>query len=167
MGCKGPYSCFLWRLIIGDFAVGRWSSLSPILLVVFHSRPTIFMFLIIVRTTSSSSRVNSPILISSWLGLSVTLRYFLIRFLKWSLHICIRSPWLVAFSLALKVFFFLLTLFTVCRTIQDCISSEFLIYWSALECILFQTLIFSIFTTLFHCFTIESLCALDYMNFLT
>ena len=36
---------------------------------------------------------------------------------------CIYSSWLAAFSLALTVLFFLLTPFTVCHTILDCLSS--------------------------------------------
>ena len=50
------------------------------------------------------------------------------RFLKRSFPICIHSPWLTAFSFALKVLFLLLTSFIVCHAIRDCLSStEFLI----------------------------------------
>ena len=98
------------------------------------SRPTTFLFLILVSTTSSSSWVNCPSLMSNRLliifvrSLSVTFGEFPNRFLKCSFHMWIRSFWLSAFSIAFKVLFFLFTLFTVCHAIRDCLSStEFLI----------------------------------------
>ena len=43
-------------------------------------------------------------------------------------HISIRFSWLVAFSVALGVFFLLFTSLTVCKAIHDCLySTEFLI----------------------------------------
>ena len=89
-------------------------------------RPAAFLFLIFLS--------NLLVLVFSWLliifmiGLFVTLREFLRRYLKCSFHICICFSWLAAFSSALEVLFLLLTLFTVCHAIHDCLSSnEFLI----------------------------------------
>ena len=61
------------------------------------SRSAAFLFLIFVSTTSSSSWVNCPSLMSTWLwmifviGSSVTLGDFSSRFLKCSFHICSLS----------------------------------------------------------------------------
>ena len=108
---------------------------------VFHTsgdisfRLAAFLFLIFVSTMSSFSSS----LMSSWLLLifvivsSVTLREFSSRFLKCSFHMCIHSSWLTAFSLTLEVLFLLLTSFTVCHTVWDCLfSNKFLILlvWS-------------------------------------
>ena len=118
--------------------------------LVFHAsggislRPAAFLFLIFVRTTSSSSCVNYPSLVSSWLwiifmiGSSVTLGDFPSKFLKCSFHKCIYSSWLGAFNFSLMVLFLLFTLFTICHAIQDCLfSTECRSYWSGLGCILF------------------------------
>ena len=107
--------------------------------LVFHtsggisSSPSAFLFKIFLSTESSSFCVNCPSLMSSWLliifviGLSVTLGGFPSKFSKCCFHRCIRS-WLADFSLALAVLFLLLTSFTVCHAILECISStEFLI----------------------------------------
>ena len=59
------------------------------------------------------------LLIGSW----VTSGGFASKFSKCCFHRCIRSCWLVAFSLALAVFFLLLTSFIVCHAILDCLSS--------------------------------------------
>ena len=56
-------------------------------------------------------------------GLSVNFREFPSRFLKCSFHFYILSSWLTAFSFILKMFCILLTSFTVCHTIHDCLSS--------------------------------------------
>ena len=71
---------------------------------------------------------------SNWLliifviGSCVTFRGFPSKLSKCCLHRCIRSSWLVAFSLAFAVLFLLLTLFTICHAILECLSStEFLI----------------------------------------
>ena len=62
------------------------------------------------------------------IGSCVTFGWFPSKFSKCCFHSCIRSSWLVAFSLAFAVLFFLLTLFTVYPAILDCLSStEFLI----------------------------------------
>ena len=45
------------------------------------------------------------------------------KFSKCCFHRCIRSCWLVAFSLALAVLFLLITSFIVCHAILDCLSS--------------------------------------------
>ena len=50
-------------------------------------------------------------------------REFPSRYLKCSFHKCICSSWLAAFSFALEVLFLLLTSFTVCHAIRDCLSS--------------------------------------------
>ena len=89
----------------------------------------VFLFLIFL-STKSSSWVNSSILTSNCLliilviGSWVTFWGFLSKFLKCCFHRCIRSCWLVAFSLALVVLFLLLTLFIACHAILDCLSSN-------------------------------------------
>ena len=82
----------------------------------------------------SSSCVNCPSLRSNWLiiifviGSCVTFAGVPSKFSKCCFHRCIRSSWLVAFSLAFAVLFLLLSSFTVCYAILDCLSStEFLI----------------------------------------
>ena len=78
---------------------------------------------------SSSSGVNCHSLMSSWLLIifvidsCVTFGGFPSKFSKYCFHRCIRSSWLVAFSLAFSVLFFPLTLFTVCHALIDCLSS--------------------------------------------
>ena len=101
--------------------------------LVFHtsggisSSPATYSFLIFLSTESSSC-VNCPSLMSNCLliilmiGSCVTFGGFLSKFLK-CLHCCIRSSWLIAFSLAFAELFLLLTLFTVCHAILDCLSS--------------------------------------------
>ena len=80
-----------------------------------------FLFLIFLSTELSSTWVDSPSLMSNCLliilviGSWVSFGGFPSKFLKWCFHRCIRSCWLVAFSLALAVFFILLTLFIVCH----------------------------------------------------
>ena len=104
-------------------------------LLVFHtsggisSSPAAFLFLIFLSTERNSSWVNGPslmsncllmiLVISSW----VTSGGFLSKFSKCCFHKCIRSCWLVAFSLALAVLFLLLTSFIVCYAIIDCLPS--------------------------------------------
>ena len=108
--------------------------------LVFHtsggisSSPTAFQFLIFLSTKSSSSCVNCPSLMSSWLLIifvitsSVAFRSFPSKFWKCCYHKCIHSSSLVTFSLALTVLFLLFTLFTICHAILNCLSStEFLI----------------------------------------
>ena len=88
-----------------------------------------FLFLIFLSTELSSSRVNGPSLMSNCLlmilviGSCVTFGGFSSRLSKCYFHSFIRSGWLLAFSLALAVLFFLLTLFIVCHAILDCQSS--------------------------------------------
>ena len=70
------------------------------------SSPVAFLFLIFLSTVSSSSCVNRPSLMSSWLlnifviGSCLTFGGFPSKLPKCSFHRCIRSSWLVAFSLA-------------------------------------------------------------------
>ena len=59
------------------------------------------------------------LMIGSW----VTSGGFPSKFSKCCFHWCIRSHWLVAFSLALAVLFLLLTSFIICHAILDCLSS--------------------------------------------
>ena len=58
-------------------------------------------------------------MISSW----VSFGCFPSKFSKCFFHGCIRSSWLVAFSLAFAALFLLLTLFIICHAILDCLSS--------------------------------------------
>ena len=102
--------------------------------LIFHtsagisSSPTTFLFLIFLCTKSNSSGVNGHSLMSNSLliilmiGSCITFRGFPSKFSK-CFHRCICSCWLVAFSLAFAVLFLLLTLFTVCHAILDCLSS--------------------------------------------
>ena len=129
-------------------ALQYWISMS-LNFHVFHtsggisSRPAAFLFLIFDSTTWSSSCVIS--LMSCWslmislIGSSVISFNFPRRFLKCSFHKCSCS-WLAAFSLALEVFFLLLTSFTVCHVIWDCPSSTkflILLIWSWMYCLFF------------------------------
>ena len=103
--------------------------------LVFHisggifSRPATFQLLIFLSTMLSSSSVNWPSFMSSWLliifmiGLSVTLGEFPSRFLKCSFHFCILSSWLATFGFTLEMLFFLFTSFIVCHTIYNYLSS--------------------------------------------
>ena len=103
--------------------------------LVFHSSedisssPATFLFLIFLSTESSSSCVNCPSLMSNCLlkilviGSCVTFREFPSKFSKCCFHNCICSSWLVAFSLVFTVLFLLLTSFSVCHAILDCLSS--------------------------------------------
>ena len=103
--------------------------------LVFHTSrsiswsPVAFLILIFLSTDSSSSCVNYPSLISNGLLIifvidsCVTFGGFPSKFSKCCFHGCIRSSWLLAFSLAFAVLFLLLTLFTVCHAILDCLSS--------------------------------------------
>ena len=104
------------------------SSMSSNFLV-FHtsggisSSPAAFLFLIFLSTEPSSTWVNDPSLLSNFLLiilviiLWVTFGGFPSKFLKYCFHMCVRSCWLVAFSLALL--FLLLTSFIVCHDILD------------------------------------------------
>ena len=103
--------------------------------LVFHtfggisSSPAAFLFLIFLRTESSSSGVNSPILMSNCLliilviGSCVTFGGFPSRFSKCCFHRFILSCWYAAFSFALAVLLLLLTPFIVYQAILDCLSS--------------------------------------------
>ena len=95
----------------------------------YFVKPCCFLILIFLSTESSSSCVNclrlmySQFLIICVIGSSVTFRGFPSNFPKCFFHSCIHSSWLAVFSLALAVFFLLLTLITVCHAILDCLSS--------------------------------------------
>ena len=115
-------------------ALQCWSSMSLSYLV-FHtsggisSNPAAFLFLIFLSTELSSSCVNGPSLISNCLliilviGSCVTFGGFPNKFSKCCFHRSIHFCWLVSFSLAFAVLFLLLTLFTVCHAILNCLSS--------------------------------------------
>ena len=68
------------------------------------------------------SLMSNRLLIIFVIGLSVTLGEFSSRFLKCYLFCSIRSSWLAAFSLAIKVVFLLMTSFTVSHAIRDFLS---------------------------------------------
>ena len=93
------------------------------------SSPAAFLLLIFLGTESSSSCVNCPSLISNCLliilviGSCVTFGGFPSKFLKYCFYCCICSSWLLAFGLAFTVIFLLLTSFTVCHAILDCLPS--------------------------------------------
>ena len=80
--CRSSNSLLSWPY-------GVWNTSGGI-----SSRLAAFLFLIFLSTTSNSSLVSCPSLMSSWLliifviGLAVTLRDFSSRFLKCSSHMC-------------------------------------------------------------------------------
>ena len=123
--------------------------------LVFHtsgrisSSPAAFLFLIFLRTESSSSCMNGPSLMSNCLliilviGSCVTFGGFPSRFSKCCFHSFILS-WFAAFNFALVVLFLLLTSFIVCQAILDCLSST-------------ESLILSIW------FCMYSVCSFRYM----
>ena len=133
---KGSMHPFI-HLSIGFWlytALQCWSSMSSNCLV-FHtsggisSSPAALLFLIFLRTESSSSCVNGPSLMSNCLliilviGSCVILGGFPSMFSKCCFHSFILSCWFAALSFALAVFFLLLTSFIVCQAILDCLSS--------------------------------------------
>ena len=128
-----PFVHLYYVLVIYGAAVSEQKVIkfpSPPYFWRYFIKTNSFLFLIFVCTMSSSSWVYCPSLMFSWsliiflIGLSVTIGEFPSRFLKCSFHICIRSTWQAASSFALDVLFFLLTSFTVCYAITDCLSFE-------------------------------------------
>ena len=93
------------------------------------SNPAPFLFLIFLRTESTSFCVNGHSLMSNCLliilaiGSCVTFGGFPRRFSKCCFHSFILSSWFAAFNFALVVLFLLLTSFIVCQAILDCLSS--------------------------------------------
>ena len=67
--------------------------------------------------------MSNWLLIIFMIGLCITFGGFLSKFSKCCFHRCIRSSWLVTFSLAFAVLFLLLILFTVWHVIPDCLYS--------------------------------------------
>ena len=124
--------------------------------LVFHTSggislsPAAFLFLIFLRTESSSSWVNGPSLMSNCsliilvIGSCVTFGGFPSRFSKCCFHSFILSCKFIAFNLALVVLFLLLTTFIVCQAILICLSST-------------ESLILSIW------FCMHSVCSFRYM----
>ena len=127
--------------------------------LVFHtsggisSSPAAFLFLIFLRTKSSSSWVNGPSLMSNCLliilviGSCVTFDGFPRRFSKCSFYSFILSCLLAAFSFALAVLFLLLTSFIVCQAILDCLSST--------ESLILSDFICNLSVTLYICLLID------------
>ena len=113
----------------------QWRSSMSSNCLVFHtsggisSSPAAFLFLIFLRTESSSSCVNGPslmfncLLIILVIGSCVIFGGFPSKFSKCCFHSFILSYWFAALSFALAVFFLLLTSFIVCHAILDCLSS--------------------------------------------
>ena len=103
--------------------------------LVFHtsggisSSPAAFLFLIFLRTQSSSSCVNGPSLMSNCLLIILVIDSCVIfggfpcKFSKCCFHSFILSCWFAAFSFALAVFFLLLTSFIVCQAIFHRVSN--------------------------------------------
>ena len=93
-------------------------------------QPCTFLFLIFLRTESSSSCVNGTSLMSNCLliilviGSCVIFGGFPSKFSKCCFHSFILSCWFAAFNFALALFFLLLTSFIVCQAILDCLSSS-------------------------------------------
>ena len=124
--------------------------------LVFHttggisSSPAGFLFLIYLRTESSSSSMNGPSLMPNCLqiilviGSCITFGGLPCRFSKSSFHSFILPYWFAAFNFALAVLFLLLTSFIVCQAIVDCLSST-------------ESLILSIW------FCMYSVCSFRYM----
>ena len=120
-------------------ALQCWSSMLSNCLV-FHtsggisSSPKAFLFLIFLRTESSSSCVNGPSLMSNCLLIILVIVSCVIfggfpsRFSKCCFHSFILSCWIAALSFALAVFFLLLTSFIVCQATLDCLSSTGSLY---------------------------------------
>ena len=88
--------------------------------------------------------MSNCLLIIFVIGSCVTFGGFPSKFSKCFFHNCIRSSWLVAFSLAFAEHFLLLTSFTIYHTIQDYLSST-------------ESLILSIW------FCMYSVCSFRYM----
>ena len=113
----------------------QWRSSMSSNCLVFHtsggisSSPAAFLFLIFLRTESSSSCGNCPSLMSNCLliilviGSCVIFGGFPSKFSKCCFHSFILSCWFAALSFALAVFFLLLTSFIVCQAILDYLSS--------------------------------------------
>ena len=112
-------SDFDYRLRCRVGAVCRRIVWSSILLGESRKSPAAFLFLIFLRTESSSSWVNYPILMSNCLliilvmGSCVTFGGILRRFSKCCFHSFILSCWFAAFNFALVVLFLLFTSFIV------------------------------------------------------
>ena len=140
-----PRSPFLGKGSMHPFihlSIGFWlytalqcrSSISSNCLV-FHTSGGIssshaaFLFLIFLRTESSSSCMNGPSLMSYCLLIILVIGSCVIfggvpsRFSKCCFHSFNLSCWCAAFSFALAVLFLLVTSFIVCQALLDCLSS--------------------------------------------
>ena len=144
--------------------------------LVFHtsggisSSPAAFLFLIFLRTESSSSSVNGPSLMSNCLlivlviGSCVIFGGFPSRFSKCCFHSFILSCWFAAFSFALAVLFLLLTSFIVCQAILDCLSSTESLILSDFECILSVSLYICLLIDIVPFLVFGHLCLLGFFN---
>ena len=113
--CKMSSNCL-------DFHTSEGISSSPAaFLVLIFSVPSRILF--------GPSLISNCLLIIFVIGSCIIFRGFLHKFSK-SFYRCIRSCWLVAFSLALIVLFLLLTSFNVCHAILDCLTSTELLILS-------------------------------------
>ena len=102
---------------------------SFILLWLFHQAQLLFYSYFFLSTEWSSFWVNCPSLMSNCLLIilfiysCVNFGEFPNKFSKCCFHRCIHSCWLEAFSLTCEVLFLLLTSFTFCHAIRDCLYS--------------------------------------------
>ena len=110
----------------------------------YFIKPCCFPFRIFRSTESSSSCLCCFRLMSSWLlnifviSSCKTFGGFPSKLSKRCFYRCIRSSWLVAFCLSFAVLFILLTSFTVCHAIVDCLSStesRILLIWFCMSSI--------------------------------
>ena len=97
------------------------------LLGIFHRTLLLFYFFIFLSTDSSSCVKDPSLMLNCLLIILVTVSWvtfvgFSSKFSKCCFHRCIRSRWLVAFSLSFAVLFLLPISFTVCHAILDCLS---------------------------------------------
>ena len=142
-GCSASFICLLCAdyILCSSIRAGGRRMFFPILLGVIHQDWKLSCFEFFISTTSIFSCVKSPGLMSTWLLIifmifewSATLGNFpQSRFLKFCFYKCIRSSWLIAFSLTLAVIFLLLTSFSDCHAILDFLSSTeslILLIWS-------------------------------------
>ena len=126
-----------------------------------------FLILIFVSTPSSSSYVNCPCLMSSWIliifsaGLSRISEKLPSWCFKCSFHLWSLYSWLAAFVFTHVVIFLLLISFTVCYANRDCLfSSEFLIS-------LIWTWVYFSYSSWYDCSlrTFLSFCILAFVGF--
>ena len=138
---EGEDAAFFTHFSMDSVAYLKYVIKFPCLSGSISSWSAAFLLFIFVNTILSSSSVNCPCLISTWLliifviGLSLTLRKFPSKFLKCFFYYCIIPSWLATFSFTLEVLFLPLTSFIVCHANYDYLSStKFLVFWFGLIC---------------------------------